>query len=133
MAAEGIGAVITPAVALLGATVLAIPLFRRLGLGSVLGYFAAGVVVGPFGFGLFSDPKSIMHVAELGVVLFLFVIGLELRPLRLWAMRQQIFGVGLLQVLACIALLTAMGVLTFGYPVIVAFVGSADSCCPRPP
>lgn len=125
MAAEGIGAIITPAVALLGATVLAIPLFRRLGLGSVLGYFAAGVVVGPFGFGLFSDPESIMHVAELGVVLFLFVIGLELRPLRLWAMRQQIFGVGLLQVLACIALLTAMGVLTFGYPVIVAFVGSA--------
>ncbi|TRW96293.1 potassium transporter [Paracoccus sp. M683] len=124
MATEGLGAIMAPAVALLGATVLAIPLFRRLGLGSVLGYFAAGVVVGPFGLGLFNDPQAMLHFAELGVVLFLFIIGLELRPARLWAMRQQIFGVGLLQVLTCIALLTVtcMG---FGYTLIVSFVASS--------
>lgn len=125
MASEGLGPIMAPAVALLGASVLAIPLFRRLGLGSVLGYFAAGVAVGPFGLKLFSDPAAMLHVAELGVVLFLFIIGLELRPVRLWAMRQQIFGVGLLQVLACIALLTVTGVMGFGYPLVVAFVGSA--------
>lgn len=122
--AEGLGAIITPAVALLGATVLAIPLFRRLGLGSVLGYFAAGVAVGPFGLRLFSDPQAIMHVAELGVVLFLFIIGLELRPARLWSMRKQIFGVGLAQVLTCIALLTVTG-MGFGYSLIVSFVASS--------
>ncbi|MFV0302670.1 MAG: monovalent cation:proton antiporter-2 (CPA2) family protein [Paracoccus sp. (in: a-proteobacteria)] len=124
MATEGLGPIMAPAVALLGASVLAIPLFRRLGLGSVLGYFAAGVAVGPFGFAMFSDPEAILHVAELGVVLFLFIIGLELRPARLWAMRRQIFGVGLAQVLICIGLLTAMG-MGFGYPLVVAFVGSA--------
>lgn len=125
MATEGLGPIMAPAVALLGASVLAIPLFRRLGLGSVLGYFAAGVAVGPFGLRLFSDPEAMLHVAELGVVLFLFIIGLELRPARLWAMRQQIFGVGLMQVLACIALLTLTGHLAFGYPLVVSFVGSA--------
>ena len=91
----------------------------------MLGYFAAGVAVGPFGLRLFSDPEAMLHVAELGVVLFLFIIGLELRPARLWAMRQQIFGVGLLQVLACIGLLTLTGAMGFGYPLVVAFVGSA--------
>lgn len=72
------------------AAVIAVPLFRRLGLGSVLGYLAAGLAVGPFGLGYFDDPQSIIHVAELGVVLFLFVIGLEMQPSRLWAMRGKI-------------------------------------------
>lgn len=67
-------------VVLLGAAVVAIPLFRRLGLGSVLGYLAAGLAIGPFGLGLFNEPQAILHVAELGVVMFLFVIGLEMRP-----------------------------------------------------
>jgi glutathione-regulated potassium-efflux system protein KefB len=55
-------------------------LFKKIGLGSVLGYLAAGLIIGPFGFGLFKDPQSILHVAELGVVMFLFVIGMEMRP-----------------------------------------------------
>ena len=96
-------------VALLGAMVVAVPLFRRLGLGSVLGYLAAGLAIGPFGLGLFTDPQAILHVAELGVVMFLFIVGLEMQPSRLWSMRRQIFGLGSLQVLACGALLTAVG------------------------
>lgn len=79
-------------VTLLGAAVVAIPLFRRLGLGSVLGYLAAGLAIGPFGFGLFDDPQAILHVAELGVVMFLFVIGLEMRPSHLWSLRSEILA-----------------------------------------
>ena len=97
-----------PVVALLGVAVAAVPLFRRLGLGSVLGYFAAGVLVGPFGLGWFSDPQAILHLAELGVVLFLFLIGLEMRPSHLWSLRRQIFGLGSAQILGCTALLTAI-------------------------
>ena len=98
-------------VVLLGAAVIAVPLFKRLGLGSVLGYLAAGLAIGPFGIGFFSDPKSILHVAELGVVMFLFIIGLEMQPSRLWKLRGEIFGLGVAQVLACGALLTGVGVL----------------------
>ncbi|MEN4918752.1 monovalent cation:proton antiporter-2 (CPA2) family protein [Achromobacter spanius] len=98
-------------VVLLGAAVIAVPLFKRLGLGSVLGYLAAGLVIGPFGIGFFSDSKSILHVAELGVVMFLFIIGLEMQPSRLWKLRGEIFGLGVAQVLACGALLTAVGLL----------------------
>ena len=94
-------------VALLGAAVVAVPLFRRLGLGSVLGYLAAGLAIGPFGLGWFSDPQAILHVAELGVVMFLFVIGLEMQPSRLWSLRKEIFGLGVAQVAVCGALLTA--------------------------
>ena len=109
------------AVVLLGSGVAAVPLFRRLGLGSVLGYFAAGLLVGPSGLGIFSDPEAILHVSELGVVLFLFLIGIELRPRKLWAMREAIFGVGLVQVLVCMALLTGVG-LALGLAPVVAFV-----------
>ncbi|MBV2161553.1 monovalent cation:proton antiporter-2 (CPA2) family protein, partial [Achromobacter denitrificans] len=98
-------------VVLLGAAVVAVPLFKRLGLGSVLGYLAAGLAIGPFGMGLFSDPRSILHVAELGVVMFLFIIGLEMQPSRLWKLRGEIFGLGVAQVLACGALLTGVGLL----------------------
>ncbi len=77
------------AVALLAAGVVAVPIFRRLGLGSVLGYLAAGLAVGPFGLRLFTDPEAILHVAEFGVVMFLFLIGLEMRPAKLWAMRRR--------------------------------------------
>ncbi len=113
-----------PVVGLLGAAVVAAPLFQRLGLGSVLGYLAAGVLIGPFGVGLIREPASLLHIAELGVVMFLFFIGLEMRPSRLWAMRSQIFGLGLTQVGVCTALLTAIGVIT-GYPVITSFVAGA--------
>ena len=96
--AAGEGMELGLAVALLAAGVVAVPIFRRLGLGSVLGYLAAGLVVGPFGFGLFKDPQAILQVAELGVVMFLFLIGLEMRPAKLWALRAEIFGLGLVQV-----------------------------------
>jgi len=110
-----------PIVVLLAAAVVAVPLFKRLGLGSVLGYLAAGLAIGPFGIGLFSDPQAILHVAELGVVMFLFVIGLEMQPSRLWAMRGEIFGLGLAQVGIAMGLLTCVG-LVLGYPVAVSFV-----------
>jgi glutathione-regulated potassium-efflux system protein KefB len=108
-------------VALLGAGVVAVPIFRRLGLGSVLGYFAAGLAIGPFGLGLFTNPSTILHVAEFGVIMLLFVIGLEMQPSRLWTLRREIFGLGAAQVVASGALLTAAGVAA-GLDVRVAFV-----------
>ncbi|WP_269715300.1 monovalent cation:proton antiporter-2 (CPA2) family protein [Caulobacter sp. NIBR2454] len=110
MASEPSGLALGQAVALLTAGVAAVPLFRKLGLGSVLGYLAAGLAIGPFGLGLFADPEAILHVAELGVVMFLFVIGLEMRPAKLWALRKEIFGLGAAQVLVCGALLSGVGI-----------------------
>ncbi len=74
-------------VALLGAGVIAVPIFRRLGLGSVLGCFAAGLAIGPFGLKLFKHPESILQIAEFGVIMLLFIIGLEMHPSRLWQAR----------------------------------------------
>ncbi|KLD74625.1 potassium transporter, partial [Xanthomonas hyacinthi DSM 19077] len=111
-------------VALLGAAVVAVPVFRRLGLGSVLGYLAAGLAIGPFGLGWFADPQAILHVAELGVVMFLFVIGLEMRPSHLWSLRKQIFGLGTLQIAVCAAVLTGVG-LGFGFSLPVAFIAAS--------
>jgi len=99
------------AVALLAAMVVAATLFRRFGLGSVLGYLAAGLAIGPSGLGVVRDPESVLHVAEFGVVMFLFVIGLEMRPARLWSLRKEIFGLGAVQVLACAILLTGIAML----------------------
>ena len=121
MTAEGSAGQLLPAVMLLGAAVVAVPLFKRLGLGSVLGYLAAGLAIGPFGLGWFRDPQTILHTAELGVVMFLFVIGLEMRPSHLWGLRREIFGLGNLQVVVCGALLTAVGI-GFGFPWAVSFV-----------
>lgn len=123
MAADATAVNLGHAVALLTASVVAVPLFRKLGLGSVLGYLTAGLVVGPFGFALFSDPVAILHVAELGVVMFLFIIGLEMRPAKLWALRKDIFGLGLVQVLTCGALLSGVGVMG-GLTVPVAVIGA---------
>lgn len=122
MAAEG-STELVKVVALLGAGVVAVPIFRRLGLGSVLGYLAGGLVIGPYGFGLFSDPQAILHVAELGVVMFLFVIGLEMQPSRLWSLRRQIFGLGALQVCICGGLLTLVGIAA-GLRPLVAFIAA---------
>jgi glutathione-regulated potassium-efflux system protein KefB len=124
MATETTIAGLAPAVALLTASVVAVPLFRKLGLGSVLGYLTAGLIIGPFGLGLISDPVAILHVAELGVVMFLFIIGLEMRPAKLWALRRDIFGLGLVQVLTCGALLSAIGVYLGGLSVPVAVIGA---------
>jgi glutathione-regulated potassium-efflux system protein KefB len=110
-------------VALLGAAVVAVPLFKRAGLGSVLGYLAAGLVIGPFGLKLFTSPQAILHVAELGVVMFLFVIGLEMQPSRLWSLRREIFGLGVAQVVVCGALLTGVGMLG-GLSPVLAFLAA---------
>lgn len=117
------GSELVKVVVLLAAGVLAVPLFKRLGLGSVLGYLAAGLAIGPFGLGLFSEAGTILHLAELGVVMFLFVIGLEMQPTRLWKLRRQIFGLGLAQVVVCGALLTALG-LVAGLKPVVAFIAA---------
>src|SRR5262245_14811263 len=98
---EGYASELAKVVALLAAGVVSVPIFKRLGLGSVLAYLTAGVVIGPFGLGLFYEAEQILHVAELGVVMFLFVIGLEMQPSRLWALRRQILGLGAMQVIAC--------------------------------
>ncbi len=119
-AAHG-GVDLVQVVALLAAGVIAVPIFRRLGLGSVLGYLAAGLAVGPFGLGIVHEPEAILHAAELGVVLFLFIVGLEMEPSRLWALRKQIFGLGVLQVGLCGALLTLVGIV-LGLSPAVAFV-----------
>ncbi len=84
----------------LGAAVVAVPFAKRLGLGSVLGYLIAGVAIGPWGLALISNSRDILHFAEFGVVLLLFLIGLELNPKRLWSMRRPIFGIGSIQVIA---------------------------------
>ncbi|MEM8740372.1 MAG: monovalent cation:proton antiporter-2 (CPA2) family protein [Pseudomonadota bacterium] len=95
----------TSAAVFLGAAVVAVPLFKRLKMGSVLGYLAAGAVIGPFGLGLIRETETVLHTAEFGVVLLLFVIGLELKPARLWRLKGDIFGLGLLQVGITAALL----------------------------
>ena len=93
----------------LSAAVLAVPLAKALGLGSIIGYLAAGIAIGPWGLGLVSIVQDILHFAEFGVVLMLFLVGLELQPSRLWAMRRPIFGTGSAQVLGCAAVLFAAG------------------------
>lgn len=121
MHGEHHGLDLLPVIALLAAAVIAAPLFKRLKLGSVLGYLVAGIAIGPYGLRILTEPASLLQVAELGVVMFLFVIGLEMRPSRLWGLWREIFGLGLVQVVGCAALLTAIGVGT-GYPVAPSFV-----------
>lgn len=93
----------------LGAAIVAVPLFNRLGFGSILGYLVAGVAIGPWVLGLVGDVDHIFHFAELGVVLLLFLIGLELQPSRLWVLRRSIFGLGAAQVLVTSIALAAAG------------------------
>ncbi|MFD0322817.1 monovalent cation:proton antiporter-2 (CPA2) family protein [Lysobacter gummosus] len=123
MAAEAQGSELVKVVVLLAAGVVAVPIFKRIGLGSVLGYLAAGLLIGPFGLGFFSDSQAILHVAELGVVMFLFIIGLEMRPSHLWSLRREIFGLGTAQIALCSLAMTGVG-LAFGLPLMVAFIGA---------
>lgn len=90
------------ALALILIACIVVPLFKRIGLGTILGYLAAGVIVGTtLTLGFTKDPDKLLHFAEFGVVLFLFVIGLEMKPAKLWEMRHDIFGVGAAQVILC--------------------------------
>src|SRR6185312_3848731 len=96
----------------LAAAVIAAPLGRSLRMGAVLGYLAAGVIIGPYVLGplyALNDVSAVLHFGEFGVVMLLFVIGLELRPVRLWAMRSAIFGLGMAQLVATSAVLAAIG------------------------
>jgi monovalent cation:proton antiporter-2 (CPA2) family protein len=94
----------------LGTAVIVVPLFRRLKLGAVLGYLAAGAIIGPWGLGVVPHAAATLDFAELGVVLLLFLVGLELEPSRLWALRQPVFGLGGAQVLVTGIVLTAIAV-----------------------
>ncbi|MEY2875632.1 MAG: hypothetical protein RLZZ373_3003 [Pseudomonadota bacterium] len=113
----------------LAAAVIAVPLARKLGLGSIIGYLGAGIAIGPFGLTLVNDPEAILQFAEFGVVLMLFLIGLELEPPRLWAMRRSIFGWGSAQVLGCaVAVGGVASLLGVRWPVaVVAGLGLALS------
>jgi monovalent cation:proton antiporter-2 (CPA2) family protein len=93
----------------LAAAVITVPLFRKLKLGAVLGFLTAGVVIGPWGLGLIDNVDSILNLAQLGVVLLLFVIGLELQPSRLWVLRKSVFGLGAIQVAVTTAVIGLAG------------------------
>ncbi len=107
-AAEATTVVLRDAVIMLGAALLFVTLFRRLGLGAVLGYLLAGVLVGPDGLGLVKTSEQMLHIADFGIVLLLFLVGLELHPSRLMRLRHDIFGLGFLQVAASGAALTLL-------------------------
>ena len=112
---------LTTSLIYLAAAVIAVPLARALGLGSIIGYLVAGIVIGPWGLALVTDAQTILAVAEFGVVLMLFLVGLELEPKRLWAMRRPIFGWGSVQVGTSAALMTGIGI-AFGvaWPIALA-------------
>lgn len=105
----------------LGAAVIAVPLSKRIGLGSVLGYLIAGILIGPWGLGLIGEVETVLHFAEFGVVMMLFLIGLELNLDKLWALRLPIFGLGGAQVLLTMAIAALCGIL-FGLDWRVALV-----------
>ena len=115
-----------------GAAIVAVPLFKKIGLGSVLGYLVAGLVIGPWGLKLIDDTQTVTQVSELGIVLLLFLVGLELEPKRLWQLRRQIFGLGLLQVALSIMAVagltklaaTILGATGIGWPIAIV-VGMA--------
>jgi glutathione-regulated potassium-efflux system ancillary protein KefC len=106
----------------LGAAVIVVPVSKALGLGSIIGYLAAGMAIGPWGLGLVTNVQDILHFAEFGVVLMLFLVGLELDPKRLWSLRRPIFGWGSAQVLACA---TALFIALWGTSLLVPAVSAA--------
>ena len=108
---------------ILVASVAAVPLASRFGLGSVLGYLIAGTLISPLLALLHVDVVSIQHFAEFGVVIMLFLIGLELEPRRLWSMRKRLLGLGTLQMAGCAALLMPVGLLLDLPPSIAIFLG----------
>jgi glutathione-regulated potassium-efflux system ancillary protein KefC len=117
------GSWLTGSLVYLGAAVLAVPIARALGLGSIIGYLAAGIAIGPWGLKLVTQAQDMLHFAEFGVVLMLFLVGLELEPRRLWALRKPIFGWGSVQLFGS-ALLIACIAWLFGADVNLAIVAA---------
>ena len=113
------------------AAIIAVPLSRRLGLGAVLGYLGAGMIIGPWGLRLIDDVEAMLHISEFGVILLLFIIGLELQPSRLWVLRKQVFGLGAAQVAATGLALGAIA-LALGWSWQAALVTGIGRCLPRP-
>jgi len=113
----------------LASAIIIVPLFKRLGLGSVLGYLIAGILIGPYALKLIADPEHVLHFAEFGVVLMLFLVGLELESQKVWALRNILFGLGGLQVLGTIGVVSvAAHFMHFSWPVaIVIGMGVAMS------
>lgn len=105
------------------AALICVPISRWLGFGSVLGYLAAGIIIGPFGLALIADAEHILHFAELGVVFLLFIIGLELKPSRLWVLRRMVFGLGAAQVVLTAALLAVLAWLAGITPLTATIIG----------
>jgi len=99
---------------MLGAALVFVTLFRKLGLGATLGYLVGGAVIGPYALGLIGDPEAVMRVSEIGIAFLLFLVGLELNPGRLWRLRKDIFGLGLAQVVLCGLALSALIYLGLG-------------------
>ena len=99
--AQATTAILESGAIMLGAALVFVTLFRRLKLGATLGYIVAGALIGPFLFGFIRDPEQLTSVADLGIALLLFIVGLELQPSRLWRLRKDIFGLGLAQVVLC--------------------------------
>ena len=112
---------INQALFFIGSAVILVPIFHLLGLGSILGYLVAGIIVGPYGLSLIHETESLKHFAELGVILLLFIIGLEIQPKKLWSMRKNLVGLGGLQVLSCSVIFMMIAVY-FGVSVIPAGV-----------
>ncbi len=113
----------------LSSAIFLVPLFKRLGLGSVLGYLLAGILIGPYALKLIPDPEHVLHFAEFGVVLMLFLVGLELESQKVWELRKTLFGLGGLQVISTIGLMTfAAHLMNFSWPIaIVIGMGVAMS------
>ena len=106
--AATVNAILFDGALMLGAALVFVTIFRRLGLGATLGYIVGGAVIGPQILGLIREPEAVMSVSEIGIALLLFIVGLELNPSRLWRLRKDIFGLGLIQVLVCGAALSLL-------------------------
>lgn len=98
---DATGALLQSGAIMLGTALVFVTLFRKLKLGATLGYIVGGVIIGPHLLALVEDPEELSSLSEIGIALLLFIIGLELRPRRLWRLRNDIFGLGLAQVVLC--------------------------------
>ncbi len=114
-APDAASAILIDGAAMLGAALIFVTIFRKLGLGATLGYIVGGAIIGPSVLGLVRDPQSVMSISEIGIALLLFLVGLELQPGRLWRLRKAIFGLGLAQVLLCGAALSLLIHVALGF------------------